>query len=108
MNLMLASVSERTHEIGIRKAIGATNLNIFFQFLFESIILVFLGCIGGFILGYFISFLLSTFTPFKPFINIEICLVALYIAFITGIIFGLYPAIKASRQNPIHSLKLSN
>ena len=108
MNLMLVSVSERTHEIGIRKAIGATNPHIFLQFLFESLILVFLGCIGGFLLGYLIALYCSTFTPFKPFINLEICLVALYVAFVTGILFGLFPAIKASRQNPIDSLKFSN
>ena len=108
MNLMLVSVTERTHEIGIRKAIGATNTHIFMQFLFESIILVFLGCIGGFLLGYLVAIFCSTFTPFKPFINLEICLVAFYFAFVTGILFGLFPAIKASRQKPIDSLKFSS
>jgi ABC superfamily ATP binding cassette transporter, membrane protein len=108
MNLMLVSVTERTHEIGIRKAIGATNTHIFLQFLFESIILVFIGCIGGFILGYLIAIFSSTFTPFKPFISLEICLVAIYFAIITGIIFGLFPAFKASRQKPIDSLKFSS
>ena len=108
MNLMLVSVTERTHEIGIRKAIGATNTHIFLQFLFESIILVFIGCIGGFILGYLIAIFSSTFTPFKPFISLEICLVAIYFAIITGIVFGLFPAFKASRQKPIDSLKFSS
>ena len=108
MNLMLVSVTERTHEIGIRKAIGATNTHIFMQFLFESIILVFLGCIGGFLLGYLVAIFCSTFTPFKPFINLEICLVAFYFAFVTGILFGLFPAFKASRQKPIESLKFSS
>ena len=108
MNLMLVSVTERTHEIGIRKAIGATNTHIFMQFLLESIILVFIGCIGGFILGYLIAIFCSTFTPFKPFISLEICLVAIYFAFVTGILFGLFPAIKASKQKPIDSLKFSS
>ena len=108
MNLMLVSVTERTHEIGIRKAIGATNAHIFLQFLFESIILVFIGCIGGFILGYLIAIFSSTFTPFKPFISLEICLVAIYFAIITGVVFGLFPAFKASRQKPIDSLKFSS
>ena len=101
MNLMLVSVTERTHEIGIRKAIGATNAHIFLQFLFESIIL-------GFILGYLIAIFSSTFTPFKPFISLEICLVAIYFAIITGVVFGLFPAFKASRQKPIDSLKFSS
>ena len=108
MNLMLVSVTERTHEIGIRKAIGATNTHIFMQFLFESIILVLIGCIGGFLLGYLIAIFCSTFTPFKPFISLEICLVAFYFAFVTGILFGLFPAIKASKQKPIDSLKFSS
>ena len=108
MNLMLVSVTERTHEIGIRKAIGATNTHIFMQFLFESILLVFLGCIGGFLLGYLVAIFCSTFTPFKPFINLEICLVAFYFTFVTGILFGLFPAFKASRQKPIESLKFSS
>lgn len=108
MNLMLVSVTERTHEIGIRKAIGATNTHIFMQFLFESIILVLVGCIGGFLLGYLIAIFCSTFTPFNPFISLEICLVAFYFAFVTGILFGLFPAIKASKQKPIDSLKFSS
>ena len=108
MNLMLVSVTERTHEIGIRKAIGATNTHIFMQFLFESIILVLVGCIGGFLFGYLIAIFCSTFTPFKPFISLEICLVAFYFAFVTGILFGLFPAIKASKQKPIDSLKFSS
>ena len=108
MNLMLVSVTERTHEIGIRKAIGATNTHIFMQFLLESIILVFIGCVGGFLLGYLIAIFCSTFTPFKPFVSLEICLVAIYFAFVTGILFGLFPAIKASKQKPIDSLKFSS
>lgn len=108
MNLMLVSVAERTHEIGIRKAIGATNTHIFLQFLFESLILVFIGCIGGFLLGYLIALFSSTITPFKPYFSLEICLVAFYFTLITGLVFGLLPAIKASRQNPIDSLKFSS
>ena len=105
MNIMLVSVAERTHEIGVRKAVGASNMNIFLQFLFESLILCILGGIGGLALGYVCAFLVSIITPFSPFISIDICLSALYIALIVGTIFGLYPAIKASRRNPIDSLK---
>lgn len=105
MNIMLVSVAERTHEIGVRKAVGASNMNIFLQFLFESLILCIIGGIGGLALGYAFAFLISIITPFAPFINVQICLAALAISIIVGTIFGLYPAIKASRRNPIDSLK---
>ena len=105
MNIMLVSVAERTHEIGVRKAVGASNMNIFLQFLFESLILCILGGIAGLALGYVCAFLVSIITPFNPYINVQICLSALYIALIVGTVFGLYPAIKASRRNPIDSLK---
>lgn len=105
MNIMLVAVAERTHEIGIRKAIGASNANIFLQFLFESLILSILGGIGGLILGYIMAFLVSVFTPFAPFINLQIVLSALYISIAVGTLFGLYPAIKAALKHPIDSLK---
>ena len=105
MNIMLVSVAERTHEIGIRKAVGASNLNIFLQFLFESLILCILGGIFGLIFGYVLAFLISIITPFSPYIDLAICLSALFISILVGTIFGLYPALKASRKNPIDSLK---
>ena len=105
MNIMLVSVAERTHEIGIRKAVGASNTNIFLQFLFESLILCILGGIAGLVLGYVFAFLVSIITPFAPYIDLRICLSALGISIIVGTIFGLYPAIKASRRSPIDSLK---
>src|SRR5574344_1002260 len=108
MNIMLVSVAERTHEIGIRKAVGATNLNIFLQFLFESLILSFAGGFMGLLIGYAFAFLISTMTPFTIFFSPEICLAALYISIVIGVIFGIFPAIKACRKPPIESLKYSN
>ena len=105
MNIMLVSVAERTHEIGVRKAIGATNMNIFLQFLFESLILSLLGGIIGLALGYILAFLVSTVTPFAPYISWEILLAIAYTSLIVGTLFGLFPAIKAARKNPIDSLK---
>ncbi|MBQ2639051.1 ABC transporter permease [Candidatus Saccharibacteria bacterium] len=105
MNIMLVSVAERTHEIGVRKAVGASNMNIFLQFLFESLILCMIGGVLGLALGYAVSFLISIITPFKPFISVEIVMSALYISVVVGTLFGLYPAVKASRRNPIDSLK---
>ena len=105
MNIMLVSVAERTHEIGIRKAIGASNANIFLQFLFESLILCVIGGFAGLLLGYIFAFFVSIVTPFAPYIDLMICLSAIGISVIVGTIFGLYPAIKASRRSPIESLK---
>ena len=105
MNIMLVSVAERTHEIGIRKAVGASNTNIFLQFLFESLILCVLGGLLGMVLGYIAAFLISIITPFAPYINIQIVLAVLWIPIVFGTIFGLYPAFKAARRNPIDSLK---
>ena len=105
MNIMLVSVAERTHEIGIRKAVGASSRNILLQFLFEALILSILGGILGLILGYILAFVLSTFTPFAPFISWEIIAITFLTTLVIGIIFGIYPALKAATKNPIDSLK---
>ncbi|MBR3115928.1 ABC transporter permease [Candidatus Saccharibacteria bacterium] len=105
MNIMLVSVAERNHEIGIRKAVGASSRNILMQFLFESLILSISGGILGLMLGYAFAFLLSTITPFAPFISWQIVAVTLVTTIAVGVIFGIYPAIKAASRNPIESLK---
>lgn len=105
MNIMLVSVAERTHEIGIRKAVGASARNILMQFLFEALILSILGGIFGLILGYVLSFLLSIITPFAPYISWEILAITFLTTLVIGIIFGIYPALKAATKNPIESLK---
>lgn len=105
MNIMLVSVAERTHEIGIRKAVGASARNILMQFLFEALILSVMGGIFGLILGYVFAFLLSIITPFAPFISLDIIAVTFLTTLAVGIIFGIYPALKAAAKNPIESLK---
>ena len=105
MNIMLVSVAERTHEIGVRKAVGASFSNIFMQFLIEALILTVLGGILGLILGYALAFGLCLITPFEPYISWEIIAVAFLTSFVVGMIFGLYPAVKAANKNPIYSLK---
>lgn len=105
MNIMLVSVAERDHEIGIRKAVGASGQNILAQFLFEALILSVLGGFFGLILGYIAAFFVSIVTPFAPFISWQILFVTFVTSILVGIIFGIYPALKAASKNPIESLK---
>ncbi|MBR2725956.1 ABC transporter permease [Candidatus Saccharibacteria bacterium] len=105
MNIMLVSVSERNHEIGVRKAVGATSRAILAQFLLEALILSFFGGVLGLILGYALAFLISVITPFAPYISWQIVVATFLTTIIVGVIFGIYPAIKAASKNPIDSLK---
>ncbi|HZS05842.1 MAG TPA: ABC transporter permease [Blastocatellia bacterium] len=106
MNIMLVSVTERTKEIGIRRAIGARRSNIISQFLLEAISLTGLGGIVGIGFGFFISFLLNTFAPGVP-SSVPFYAVALGFGFsvLIGLVFGIYPAFKASRLDPIEALR---
>ena len=105
MNIMLVSVAERTHEIGIRKAVGASANNILMQFMFEALILSVFGGFLGIILGYILAFFVSVVTPFTPYISWQILAVTFLTTVLVGIIFGIYPALKAASKNPIESLK---
>lgn len=108
MNIMLVNVSERTREIGIRKALGANNTQIMSQFLTESMIMSLGGGILGYAAGYSFSFGLSAFLPFKPLFSWEIAAIVMLISLVVGVFFGIYPAIRASRKNPIESLRYYN
>lgn len=105
MNIMLVSVAERSHEIGVRKAVGASSRNILMQFLFEALILSVMGGLFGLILGYILAFVISTITPFAPYISWSIVALTFLTTLAVGIIFGIYPALKAASRNPIDSLK---
>ena len=105
MNIMLVSVTERTREIGIRKAVGASNSDIIGQFLIESLILSLGGGIAGYIAGYAGAFIISTFLTFDPLLSWEIAAIAIGISVIIGTLFGLYPAIRAARKDPINALR---
>jgi len=105
MNIMLVGVSERTREIGLRKAVGASNLTIVSQFLIEALIISVLGGLLGFVAGYFIAFVVSLLIPYDPTFSWSIVGWAVGLSVGVGVIFGLYPAVRASRKNPIESLR---
>lgn len=105
MNIMLVSVAERTREIGIRKAVGASGVHITMQFLIESLVMSLAGGICGYLLGYAAAFGLSTVLPFIPVFTWQIAAVAIGLSVVIGVIFGLYPALRAARKNPIEALR---
>ncbi len=104
MNIMLVTVAERTREIGIRKALGASDGDITWQFLIESLAISVCGGIAGYFGGYILAFGISTFLTFDPIINWQIAAVAVVISIFMGTLFGLYPALRAARKDPIESL----
>lgn len=105
MNIMLVGVSERTREIGIRKALGATQRHIRSQFLIEALIMCIVGGIIGLVLAYGLAWAIATPLSFQPAMSWQITATGLLMAFVTGVLFGLYPAVKAARQHPIESLR---
>jgi putative ABC transport system permease protein len=105
MNIMLATVSERTREIGIRRALGAKKRDIIFQFLSETLILTLSGGLLGIILGSLIPFLVTYYGDMRTVITSGSLILAFGISAGVGIIFGLYPAYRAANMDPIESLR---
>jgi putative ABC transport system permease protein len=105
MNIMLVSVTERTKEIGIRKAVGATKVSVLSQFLVEAVILTAIGGIIGLVIGELISILINTYSPLPAFIPFWAIALGLIVSCGVGVIFGLYPAWRASNLNPIDALR---
>lgn len=105
MNIMLVSVTERMHEIGVRKAIGATSRQILSQFMLEAMVLSLIGGILGIVLSLAVQGILYTYTELKPVISWEAIAVATGVAIVVGIIFGTLPALKAARKDPIEALR---
>ena len=105
MNIMLVSVTERTREIGIRKALGATYNNILLQFLIESAVIGIIGGFLGVVLGIGASYAISAFAEWKTVISVPIIIISVVFSVGIGVFFGIYPARKAALLDPIEALR---
>ena len=103
--IMMISVTERTREIGVRKALGATRGEIMFQFLVEAATLTLVGCVIGMGLGAGVAWGVRSFSPIPASIPMIAVVAALSASILTGVLFGLYPASKASRLDPVEALR---
>ncbi len=105
MNIMLVSVTERTREIGIRKSIGAKNKDIKIQFLTEAVILTGMGGIAGLVLGVAFAAIIGHFAGITPVLSVSVVALAVGISMSIGILFGVAPANKAAKLDPIEALR---
>lgn len=105
MNIMLVTVTERTREIGVRKAVGATKTQIMMQFLVEALAITLTGGIIGIITSIVASLIIGAQTAVQPALDVWIILLAFFVSVAVGLIFGTWPAIRAARKNPIEALR---
>src|SRR5690606_29092980 len=101
MNIMLVSVTERTKEIGLRKAIGATRKDILFQFLMESVVVGVVGGIMGIITGIGLALILNAFAGWPTSVSLPSIFISFVFSLVIGLVFGVYPARSASKLHPI-------
>lgn len=105
MNMMVVSVTDRTKEIGIRKTVGATAANIFWQFLFESVVLTLIGGVAGLVLAASAVFAISKWLPIQPLLTPGLVLLGMSLSVVVGMMFGVGPAMRAARKEPIEALQ---
>jgi len=105
MNIMLVSVTERTKEIGLRRAVGAQSRDILLQFMIEATVLSMLGGLLGVIMGSILPIALTVTGTFEAPITIDSILISLSVSLATGLFFGIWPARNAARLNPIQALR---
>jgi len=105
MNILLVTVMERTHEIGLRKALGAQNLDILIQFMVEAVMICGIGGILGLILGVSVSFVISTLAGWATLVSAGSVTLAFLFSVMVGIFFGLWPAMQAAKLSPMTALR---
>ena len=105
MNIMLVAVTERTREIGLRKALGARSASIRTQFLLEAVVLCNIGGVVGVLVGFGLGNLVAVFTHFQPRVPLEWAVIGLAFCSAVGIVFGMLPAIRASKLDPVEALR---
>jgi len=105
MNIMLASVTERTREIGVRRALGGKRRDIVLQFLVETVMLAGAGGLLGVLLGFAVPFLVTHFAHMRTIVTLWSPVVAFSISALVGIVFGLYPALRAAQMDPVEALR---
>ena len=103
--IMMISVTERTREIGVRKALGATRREIMFQFLVEAATLTLVGCVVGMVLGALAAWGVRSFTPIPAAVPLGSVVAAILASIFTGVLFGMYPANRASKLDPVEALR---
>jgi len=105
MNIMLVSVTERTREIGIRKALGAKKKDILIQFLIEALVMSMVGGAVGLVLGWAVSVLVSRYGGWTPTLSMFSVVIGIGFSSAVGLVFGIYPAMKAAKLNPVEALR---
>lgn len=105
MNIMLVSVSERVQEIGVRKSIGATNNQILGQFIVETVVISLIGALIGIFCSLIANYIIIISTDFTPLISWKVTSMTIFVTIISGVVFGIIPALKAARKDPIMALR---
>ena len=105
MNVMLVSVTLRRREIGVRRAVGATQRDILRQFLLESLLQCIAGGLAGISMGFLVAVLLRTYTPFPASVRTWVALLGVLLSSAVGLFFGIYPALRAARLDPVVALR---
>ena len=105
MNIMLANILERTKEIGVRRAIGATKRDVLYQFVYEAMVISILGGLIGIIIGFLLTSMITGYAEWRTIITPFSVILAFFVSVAVGLVFGIYPAKKAAEKDPIESLR---
>jgi len=105
MNVMLMSVTARRREIGVRRAVGATKLDIMRQFITESVVQCLAGGLIGISLGFLVALALRSYTPFPASVQKSVAVLGMFLSSAVGLFFGIYPALRAANLDPIVALR---